>query len=103
MNKMGVAAEKRDLYINHASVSVGAANLTLALIFKEKYKALFLMPVTWDDARRFDYGYQGFQLPLNVVTTTFIRRLVYPTVETSRNSVSVPAVTDVTQKLWWDQ
>jgi len=103
MNKMGVPAPARDTYINHASVSVGAANITLALIFKEKYKALFLMPVTWDDARRFDYAYQGFQLPLNVVTSTFIRRLVYPTVETSRNSINVPAVADVTQKLWWDQ
>ena len=103
MNKMGVAPAARDTYINDPSVSVGAANITLALIFKEKYKALFLMPVTWDDARRFDYGYQGFQLPLNVVTNTFIRRLVYPTVETSRNSVNVPAVSDVTQKLWWDQ
>lgn len=103
MNKMGVAAAERDAYINDASVSVGAANITLSLIFKEKYKALFLMPVTWDDARRFDYAYPGFQLPINVVTTTFIRRLVYPTVETSRNSVNVPVVTDVTQKLWWDQ
>jgi hypothetical protein len=103
MNKMGVSAAARDTYINHPTVSVGAANLTLALIFKEKYKALFLMPVSWDDARRFDYGYTGFQLPLNVATSTFIRRLVYPTVETTRNSVSVPSVTDVTQKLWWDQ
>jgi hypothetical protein len=103
MNKMGVAAAARDAYINDPTVSVGEANLTLALIFKEKYKALFLMPVTWDDARRFDYAYQGFQLPLNVVTTTFIRRLVYPTVETGRNSENVPAVTDVTQRLWWDQ
>ena len=103
MNKMGVAAAARDAYINNPSVSVGEANLTLALIFKEKYKALFLMPVTWDDARRFDYGYQGFQLPLNVVTTTYIRRLVYPGVETTRNSKNVPPVTDVTQRLWWDQ
>jgi hypothetical protein len=103
MNKMGVAAAARDTYIDHPSVSVGATNITLALIFKEKYKALFLMPVTWDDARRFDYAYQGFQLPLNVVTSTFIRRMVYPTVETSRNSANVPEVADVTQKLWWDQ
>ena len=103
INKMGVGAAARVTYIDDATVSVGATNITLALIFKEKYKALFLMPVTWDDARRFDYGYQGFQLPLNVVTTTFIRRLVYPTVETSRNSVNTPPVTDVTQKLWWDQ
>jgi hypothetical protein len=103
MNKMGVDATDRDAYINDPSVSVGAANITLGLIFKEKYKAMFLMPVTWDDARRFDYGYQGFQLPLNVVTSTFIRRLVYPTVETTRNSANTPDVSDVTQKLWWDQ
>lgn len=103
MNKMGVAAAARDAYINDPSVSVGAANITLALIFKEKYKALFLMPVTWDDARRFNYGYKDFQLPLNVVTSTFIRRLVYPTVETSRNAANTPSVTDVTQRLWWDQ
>jgi Starch-binding associating with outer membrane len=103
MDKMGVTASARDIYINDPSVSVGEDKITLGLIFKEKYKALFLMPVTWDDARRFDYGYQGFQLPLNVATSTFIRRLVYPTVETSRNGANVPAVTDVTQKLWWDQ
>lgn len=103
MNKMGVAAASRDAYVNHASVSVGAANITLALIMKEKYKALFLSPETWNDARRFDYQYQGFQLPLNAVTSTFIRRFVYPDVELSRNGANVPAVTDVTQKLWWDQ
>lgn len=104
MNKMGVTAAARDTYTNDASVSVGAANITLSLIFKEKYKALFLTPVTWDDARRFDYAYQGFQLPVNAVTSSFIRRLLYPsTVEVSRNSANVPQVTDVTQKLWWDQ
>ncbi|MEJ7588353.1 MAG: SusD/RagB family nutrient-binding outer membrane lipoprotein [Ferruginibacter sp.] len=103
MNNIGVMADARDTYINHPSVSIGAANLSLALIMKEKYKALFLSPVTWDDARRFDYQYQGFQLPLNASTTTFIRRLVYPTVETGRNSENTPSVTDVTQRLWWDQ
>jgi hypothetical protein len=103
MNKIGVAADQRDAYISNPSVSVGASSITLGLIFKEKYKALFLSPVTWDDARRYDYQYQGFQLPLNAATTTFIRRLVYPTVETGRNSENTPAVTDVTQKLWWDQ
>ncbi|MEO5889357.1 MAG: SusD/RagB family nutrient-binding outer membrane lipoprotein [Ferruginibacter sp.] len=103
MNKLGVAAADRDTYINAPTVSVGAANITLALIFKEKYKALFLSPVTWDDARRYDYQYQGFQLPLNVATSTFIRRLVYPTVETGRNSENTPSVSDVTQHLWWDQ
>lgn len=103
MNKIGVAAADRDDYISDPSVSVGEASLTLKNIFTEKYKALFLTPVTWDDARRFDYGYEDFMLPLNVATSTFVRRLVYPTVETSRNSANVPSVNDVTQKLWWDQ
>lgn len=102
LNKVGVSAADRDKYVNHASVSVGAAALTLRHIFTEKYRALFLMPVTWDDARRFDYQYTLFQLPLNAKTTTFVRRLVYPSVETSRNGANVPAVTDVTQRLWWD-
>ncbi len=103
MNKMGVSATDREAYVTHPTVSVGEANLTLKHIFTEKYKALFLTPVTWDDARRFDYQYQGFQLPVNAVTNTFVRRLVYPSVETSRNGKQVPAVTDVTQRLWWDQ
>ena len=103
MNKLGVAAVDRDAYVNNPAVSVGSANLTLAHIFREKYKALVLMPVSWDDARRFEYAYQGFQLPLNAITSTFVRRLVYPSVETSRNGANVPAVNNVTQKLWWDQ
>jgi len=103
MNKVGVTAAARDAYVNNPAVSVGSANLTLPKIFSEKYRALFLTPVTWDDARRFDYQYPMFQLPLNVKTTTFVRRLVYPSVEISRNGANVPAVNDVTQKLWWDQ
>lgn len=103
MNKLGVATAERDAYVNHPSVSVGSTNITLGLIFKEKYKALFLSPVTWDDARRYDYQYQDFQMPLNAVTDTFIRRLVYPTVETGRNAENTPDVTSVTQHLWWDQ
>jgi hypothetical protein len=103
MDKMGIAPTERNAYINDPSVSVGENNLALSHIFKEKYKALFLMPVTWGDARRFDYQYPGFQLPLNVVTNTFVRRLVYPSVETSRNGANTPTETDVTEKLWWDK
>ena len=103
MTKMGVSGTAIATYLAHPSVGVGQANLTLADIFREKYKAMFLMPVTWDDARRFEYAYPGFQLPLNVVTNTFIRRLVYPAVELSRNSANVPGSLDVTEKLWWDQ
>lgn len=104
MNKMGVIAANRDAYVTHASVSVGEANLTLDLIFKEKYKALFLNPETWNDARRYNYQYKDFTLPLNAVASNFVRRMVYPSIETSRNGANVPpGVTEVTQKLWWDQ
>jgi hypothetical protein len=104
MNKMGVTAANRDAYVTHSSVSVGSANITLDLIFKEKYKALFLSPETWNDARRYNYQYKDFTLPLNAVVSSFIRRMVYPSVETSRNGANVPpGVTEVTQKLWWDQ
>jgi hypothetical protein len=103
MDKMGVSTAARDAYINNASVSVGAPNLTLQHIFTEKYKALFLQPVTWDDARRFNYQYPLFELPLNVRTNTFVRRLVYPSVELNRNGANAPMTTDVTQRFWWDQ
>lgn len=102
MNKLGVSAAARDAYINDPSVSVGAPNLTLAHIFREKYKALFLNPETWNDARRFNYAYKDFALPANAVLPTFIRRLDYPSVETTRNGANVPAVTGLDQKLWWD-
>ncbi|HRE64668.1 MAG TPA: SusD/RagB family nutrient-binding outer membrane lipoprotein, partial [Ferruginibacter sp.] len=85
------------------SVSVGASNLTLQLIFKEKYKALFLSPETWNDARRTNYNYTGFSLPANVALPTFIRRLNYPSVELTRNGPNVPSITGLDQKLWWDQ
>lgn len=103
MDKMGIAAAARDAYIGDVTVSVGATNISLDLIMKEKYKALFLSPETWNDARRYNYMYAGFKLPLNAVTTTFIRRLMYPSIEENLNGKNVPKVTDVTQKLWWDQ
>ncbi|MBP9104592.1 MAG: SusD/RagB family nutrient-binding outer membrane lipoprotein [Chitinophagaceae bacterium] len=103
MNKMGVSSGDRDTYVNNAVVSVGSANLTLKLIFKEKYKALFLSSETWNDARRTNYNYTGFSLPTNAVLSTFIRRLGYPSVELSRNGSNVPAFLGLDQKYWWDQ
>lgn len=101
--RMGVSGTAAATYLANPAVSVGAANLSLATIMREKYKAMFLMPVTWDDARRVDYNYPSFQLPQNVIGNAYIRRLVYPNVELSRNSANVPAVSGVTQRLWWDQ
>jgi len=90
-------------YLANPSVSVGAANLTLADIFREKYVAMFLNPEAWVDARRFDYQYKDFTLPVNAALNTFIRRAAYPVIETSRNRKNVPVVTSLTEKLWWDQ
>jgi hypothetical protein len=103
MDKLGVPAGQRDAYINDPSVGVGANNLTLDLIFKEKYKALFLSPETWNDARRYNYMYEDFQLPLNAAIPNFIRRVMYPNVETSRNNANVPSVAGVDERLWWDE
>ncbi|WP_207511483.1 SusD/RagB family nutrient-binding outer membrane lipoprotein [Longitalea luteola] len=104
MNKMGVTPANRNAYVNHSSVAVGEANLTLDHIFREKYKALFLNPESWNDARRYNYQYKDFTLPLNAVAGNFVRRMVYPSVETSRNGANVPpGITDVTKRLWWDQ
>ncbi|MBD0374182.1 MAG: SusD/RagB family nutrient-binding outer membrane lipoprotein [Flavisolibacter sp.] len=102
MDMMGVPTEARDAYINNPVVSVGANNLTLDLIFKEKYVAMFLHPEAWVDARRFNYQYKDFTLPVNAAFNEFIRRSAYPVVETSRNGANVPSVT-LSTRLWWDQ
>jgi len=68
----------------------------------EKYKAMFLHPTSWTDARRFNYQYTGFQMPLNAVLGTYIRRMDYPSVEVTRNGVNVPDITGLDQRFWWD-
>jgi len=103
MNKIGVDEDDKNTYINNAAVSVGKDNITLALIFKEKYVAMMLNPESWVDMRRFDYLYKDFQLPLNAALSGFIRRLAYPSVEISRNGPNVPAITGLDQRLFWDQ
>ena len=102
-DRLGVSAADRDAYLASAVVAVGEAGLTLQRIMEEKYKALFLSPETWNDARRIDYDYTDFKMPVGAVTSTFVRRLVYPSVETSRNGANTPQVDDVTSRLWWDQ
>lgn len=102
MDKLQVpAGAERTTYITAASV--GQANLTRALILKEKYIATYLNPEAWNDARRFDYQYTDFTLPQNAVLTTFIRRLAYPTGERSKNGKNIPVVSSLTERLWWDK
>ncbi|KAA2242435.1 RagB/SusD family nutrient uptake outer membrane protein [Chitinophaga agrisoli] len=103
MDKVGVAAGARDAYVTNPVVAVGAANITLALIMKEKYVAMFLHPESWTDVRRMNYQYKDFNLPENALLPEFIRRVAYPVSETSRNGSNTPAVTSLAQRLWWDQ
>jgi len=101
--KVGGTPADTTAYLSNPAVSVGAANLTLADIFREKYVAMFLNPEAWVDARRFDYQYKDFTLPVNASLNTYIRRAAYPVIETSRNRKNVPAVGSLTERLWWDQ
>jgi len=102
MQKMGIADTAIQRYTTDPAVAVGAENLTLQRIMEEKYVAMFLSPVTWDDMRRTDYNYKDFMLPKNAVLSTFIRRLNYPADEISTNGENVPNV-QMTDHLWWDQ
>lgn len=102
MDMVGVSTTARDAYVALPSVGVGFSALTLDLIFKEKYVAMFLHPEAWVDARRYDYKYKDFTLPVNAALTDFIRRSAYPVIEISRNGANVPSVTMLT-RLWWDQ
>jgi hypothetical protein len=102
MKKLNLADSSISNYISLPAVAVGSGNLTLALIMKEKYIACFLMLLTWDDMRRFDYAYKQFQLPANANLTEFIRRIDYPTIEFSTNGKNIPNV-KLTDHLWWDQ
>ncbi|MFN5427196.1 MAG: SusD/RagB family nutrient-binding outer membrane lipoprotein [Bacteroidota bacterium] len=103
MDKVGVAAAARDAYLARPTIGVGSVALQLSDIFREKYIAMFLSPVTFDDARRFNYAYTGFQLPLNAILTSPIRRLDYPSSEQQRNGGNTPAVGALTDRLWWDR
>lgn len=104
MDKLQVpAGAERTAYLTSPIVAVGAANLTLGLVFKEKYIVTYLNPEAWNDARRNDYQYKDFTLPVNSVLPTFIRRVEYPVGERSKNGSNVPAVKPQTDRLWWDQ
>ncbi|MBC5992240.1 SusD/RagB family nutrient-binding outer membrane lipoprotein [Pontibacter cellulosilyticus] len=102
MQLFEVSTAAANAYINSPEVSVGAANLTLNLIFKEKYVITYLNPEAWNDARRFDYAYAGFTLPVNAALNTFIRRVAYPQGEASKNP-NTPETPPLSDPLWWDK
>lgn len=96
------AAAAADDYLDAAYPGLSAATLTEAMIFREKYVALFLNPETWVDARRYNYQYQDFELPENAAINQFPVRVQYPATETDRNSANTPIVS-LTDPIFWDQ
>lgn len=102
-NKIGVSQAELDSYLARPSIAVGATNLTLDDIFREKYIITYLNPEAWNDLRRFDYKIKDFQMPINAKLPTFIRRLAYPSTERAENGANVPADASLDTKLWWDQ
>jgi len=102
MIKLGVDSEAIDAYWSEPTVSVGMANLSVNEIMKEKYIATFLNPETWNDARRFDYQYEGFQAPVNsALGGEMIRLARYPDSELQRNQTNVPN-RSMLDRVFWD-
>lgn len=105
MEMLNVTPANINTYVTNPAVGVGASNITLDLIMKEKYVALFLHPEGWNDARRFDYQYEDMTLPANhnpELGGEFIRRVNYPDSEISRNAANVPSLT-LLDRVWWDE
>lgn len=97
-------------YTANAAVGVGADNLTLELVMKEKFIATFLNPEAWVDVRRYQYSnaiYRGMDKPVNYnqdLGGEFIRRVPYPLEEMTRNSAEVtPHVQPMQTKMWWEE
>jgi hypothetical protein len=104
MDKIGVDEADKNDYLTDPSVAVGSGSLTIDDVMREKYIALFLSPETWNDARRYDYGYADMTVPANLNTDlngNFIRRLVYPDSEEQRNGNNVPSV-NLLDRIVWD-
>jgi hypothetical protein len=112
--KAGIAAHLVKLglpttYSTLPLVDVGASNLTLEHIMRERQVALFLNPEAWTDMRRYDYNpslFRGISVPLNQNTEMGgqqIRRALYPLDEINRNPNAQASLKPLTEKMWWDQ
>lgn len=93
-------------YLADPAVAVGAGNLTMDLIMKEKYIALFLHHEVWTDMRRHNYStdvYRGFVVPDTQRWGGPAQRALYPTEEFNRNGNEVgKVVKDFAARMWRD-
>lgn len=104
MEKIGVNTADINSYTGNSVVAVGASNLSLNTVFKEKYVTMFLHPESWVDVRRNDYDYKDFDPPQGMNSDLggkFSRRMDYPDTERQRNSQNIPSV-DLLTPIWWD-
>jgi len=104
MAKLGVDGS---VYMADAAVAVGADNLKLSDIMREKYIALYLNPESWVDMRRHHYDtavYPGFEVPVVGDLTEAHQRLDYPTTEVDRNATNAMAnEKPLSETMWRDQ
>jgi hypothetical protein len=106
MDKLGVDGSA---YLADPSVAMGAANLKLQNIMKEKYIANFLNPETYVDVRRYNYSTDVFKdlaLPVDNDQSAFpgkwLVRAQYPTTEAQRNPDNVTAnQKSPDEPVWW--
>ena len=105
IEKIGVDGSE---YLANPNVAVGAGNLTLSHIMKEKYVATYLMPETWVDMRRYQYDnsiYPDFIIPdPDTLNQGAIQRFEFPDFELSRNEEQVKkAIKDNSELMWRDK
>jgi hypothetical protein len=109
MQKLGVAGANSSPYVSNPLVAIGAANLTLEHIMREKQVVLYLNPEAWVDTRRYDYNpalFKGMALPVNqdpLLAGQYIRRSGFPLDEVNRNPNVQEAIKPLNTKTWWDQ
>lgn len=102
MKKVGVADAAIATFLSDAKIGVGAQNLTLKHILKEKYKAMMLNGDIWSDLRRYDY--LDFPMPENVnpdLGPGRIQRNNYPSSELTRNRVNAEKNTKTANTPMW--
>ena len=109
MNKYGVNGAS---YLADGAIAVGADNLMLKHIMKEKYIHNFLNPETFVDFRRYDFTdhvFAGLELreegdnPDPEYAGEWFRRADYPSSELNRNRANVEANRQsVLTPVWWD-
>ncbi len=98
-------------YLADPSINMGAANLKLQDIMRQKYIANFLNPETYVDMRRYNYSkdvFPGLDLPLDNDQSEFpgkwLVRAQYPSTETQRNPDNVAKnQKSPDEPVWWMQ